>query len=193
MATTRTCTVSGCGRDYHGYGYCSLHLARFHAHGTPTGGRARIGATADFVTMAATYEGNDCLLWPYGQSHGYGQVSNPKKALAHTLVCELAHGARPPDKTDAAHSCGVPLCCNPRHLRWATRKENHADMIRHDTRRRGVNHGGAKLSPEQVQAIRSAVGRTQKAIAAEHGISQQTVSNIKTGKIWSLLKNGEKS
>ena len=43
-----------------------------------------------------------------------------------------------------------------------------------------------KLPPKQVQQIRDAVriGWSQRAVAAHHGISQATVSDIVTGAIW---------
>lgn len=54
---------------------------------------------------------------------------------AHRLMCVFVNGDCPPDKNEAAHSCGNRKCVNPAHLRWATYEENGADKIIHGTNR----------------------------------------------------------
>lgn len=51
---------------------------------------------------------------------------------------------------------------------------------------RGTKHYAARLSDDMVLKIR-ADARTQYAIAAEYGISQQSVSDIKRRKKWAWL------
>lgn len=51
-------------------------------------------------------------------------------------------------------------------------------------RRKGADHPMAKLTPEQVAAIRAARGVTQARLAAEHGVSQSTVSTILNNRRW---------
>lgn len=75
------------------------------------------------------HEGDDCLLWPFTKNaRGYGTVTYARGYTAAAAMCELAHGNRPEGK-QSAHSCGVRLCVNPRHLRWATRSENARFLV----------------------------------------------------------------
>ena len=151
--------------------------------------RAPWGSIAPWLkTIALVWESDDCLFYPFAVgSHGYGQaIINGKRVLAHRYVCSVVHGRPPSPNLDAAHSCGNKLCMNKRHLRWATRAENEADKLSHGKQARGEIHGQAKLTKDQVLAIRSAPG-SQRKIAAKYKITQQTVSDIKLGRRWGWL------
>jgi len=131
---------------------------------------------------------DDCVLWPYGKNaYGYGRLGTPFGGTrgAHRVACMLAHGD-PPVGHDAAHSCRSRACVNPRHLRWATRKENMRDKVRDGTNPTGERHGGAKLDEQDVIDIRSRVraGEVQSALAAEFGVSRATVCLLVSGKNW---------
>ena len=90
------------------------------------------------------------------------------------------------ESLDAAHNCGVRLCCNPHHVRWATRKNNKADELIHGTRNRGRRNGHVKLTEEEVWAIRVAPGVHER-IAADFEVSRALVSQIKRGETWGWL------
>jgi hypothetical protein len=85
------------------------------------------------------------------------------------------------------HSCDNPACVNPAHLFVGTAADNSADMARKGRSRNavrlGTDHHLAKLTPDRVRAIR-ADARQQDLIAADHGVSQVTVSRIKRNLIW---------
>jgi hypothetical protein len=49
---------------------------------------------------------------------------------------------------------------------------------------RGEDHGRAKLTQAQVDAIRAAEGVSQRALARRYGIAQATVSQIRAGLRW---------
>lgn len=102
-----------------------------------------VGETEKWCRAAAQYTGAECLLWPFKRVYpnGYGAYNTRQLATtAHRFVCRLAHGEPPQPKLQAAHSCGNRLCCNPRHLRWATCRENLADRKAHGTLRAGDSH-----------------------------------------------------
>ena len=103
----------------------------------------------------------------------------------HILVLEAFVGPRP-NGMEGCHNDSDPTNCTLGTLRWDTRGGNFSDMIGNGTRRRGVKHHLAKLTAEQVHAIR-ADQRLHKLIAAEHGVSVSNISAIKSAKSWEWL------
>lgn len=154
--------------------------------------RARPGEARGFAEMAAQYTGDDCLLWPFNRSpNGYGVIwlGDGRATTAHRLVLELADGLPPSDGHQAAHApaaCHTRLCVNPHHLRWASPVENWADRRVDNTETIGRRNGQAKLTEEQVRAIR-VDPRAQRLIAADHGVSRALVSFIKNRRMWAHL------
>lgn len=49
---------------------------------------------------------------------------------AHRLALILEDGKDRGEKWEAGHLCDNPLCCNPKHLMWMTRKQNARDYVR---------------------------------------------------------------
>jgi len=102
----------------------------------------------------------------------------------HRIVCEAFHGPCPPGKRDVAHFDGVRSNNCASNLRWATRAENMADMLRHGTAnpRRGSSSPNAKLTEEDVLVIRAAPRRRGilYELAARYGVSRNVVGNIRT-------------
>jgi hypothetical protein len=144
--------------------------------------------------VALKYEGDDCLLWPYAKAnYGYGEIRfggrKGRKQLTHRVICELAYGPPPNDKNDAAHSCGNRLCCNPQHIRWASRLENVADTRTHGTITRGERNGSAKLTEADVQRIRLLKGSATEEVIAEHfGVTRGTINAVYRRKSWAWLE-----
>jgi len=137
------------------------------------------------LTLAQT---DDCVLWPYGlQTGGYGSVRTSSGVrCCHRVVCEQFHGACP-DGLEAAHSCGVSSCVNPRHLRWVTPKENAKDRDRHTTTARGSRIGRSKLVEADVLQIRSlweSGGHSQPVLAARFGVAERQIRRILSRQHW---------
>lgn len=144
-----------------------------------------------FREVVLTYSGTNCLIWPYGKfSNGYGQIalSRHKKALVHRRVCEIIHGPAPTPRHEAAHECGKAACCNPNHLRWATKLENHADRIAHGTTMRGEKQIFARLTESDVKRIRELRGVvTQRELSKAFNVSQTTINYAQSGRNWGWL------
>lgn len=88
-----------------------------------------------FLKASLSAVTQDCIEWPFHKNpRGYGRLGDGR--AAHRVMCEMAHGEPPFSNAQAAHWCGDASCVNPRHLRWATPKENEQDKYRHGTRRR---------------------------------------------------------
>lgn len=143
---------------------------------------------ADWIRSHVDYCGDDCLKWPFPLSRsGYGKCSiGQKTLLAHRFMCELAHGAPPFPKAQAAHSCGNAWCVNPKHIRWATAGENNRERDTHGTLPKGSRVKTAVLSEDQVKLIASDE-RDESLIAKEHGVSPHTIRAIKDGRNWKWL------
>jgi len=91
-----------------------------------------------------------------------------------------------PEGQQARHLNGDRNDNRLENLAWGTPLENAADTIRHGRQQRGEDRPGAKLTEENVRAIRAAAGRHAD-IAAPFGISTQLVGQIKRGEKWAWL------
>jgi hypothetical protein len=137
----------------------------------------------------ATHDRDECLIWPFAVHHdGRGQVSIGMRTLqAHRVMCKLAHGDAPTERHEAAHSCGNGHlgCVNPRHLRWATSKENKADQLAHGTRVWGEKHPSHKLTRRAVRTIRSLADiKPREALAQEFGVHVLTIGKVIRRESW---------
>jgi hypothetical protein len=120
-------------------------------------------------------------------NHGYPAVNLYKDGKAsflcvHRLIALTFMGSCP-DGHEVAHNDGNRLNPKASNLRYATRAENMQDAIKHGTAAVGYRSKMAKLSPEQVSAIRNDT-RTLKIIAAEYGISRSSVSHVRNEKTY---------
>jgi hypothetical protein len=186
------CSV--CGDRSKALGLCNKHYQRLRNTGSPTGSLPRRTSKAmEWIRSHVGYKSDDCLRWPFSATdgNGRGQIRVAGQTIRATRVmCELAHGAPPAPGLLAIHSCGKGHegCTNPCHLRWGTHAENNQDTVLHGTANLGERCPKAKLTREDVRAIRQLKSRKlQREIAKEFGIGTQQVSRILTGRDWSWL------
>lgn len=105
----------------------------------------------------------------------------------HRLVCLAFHGPAPSPKHHAAHRDDIKTNNLPGNLRWATPLENAEDRIRNGLQVRGERISFAKLTDDQVRAIRAEHRGKYgdgKRIAAKYGIDQGTVISIVKRRTW---------
>lgn len=141
---------------------------------------------------------NGCMLWlgTIG-SNGYGQMASSRyqshvrtTIRAHRATLHLSEGP-PPDATyTAAHSCRNRHCVAPAHLRWATQSDNLSDRVADGTHLRNERHPQAKLTWEQVRAIRQrlAEGQTRRQVATEFALSKAHLRRIAVGECWNEIQ-----
>jgi len=192
-AEAASCSVLGCCRKRHSYGYCSMHSKRFKRHGDPLGGRTFDGEPSAWLDDHMKYEGDDCVSWPFAKcSNGYPQmVVSRKRKYVTRIICEMVHGPAPSPRHEAAHSCGNGhlSCVTKAHISWKTPIENSADKEMHGTVLRGASQNGAKLTENDVREIRKLKGKfTYDVIAEMFGVSPGAISGVFSGRNWGWLK-----
>lgn len=161
----------------------------------------RRGAIEDIAAIADKFwphitRHTDTGCWEYAirESSGYGVVRVGRiQELAHRLSWRLHFGAIPIGLF-VCHRCDNPSCVNPAHLFLGSARDNNLDRQSkgrsknlftsddlHPARvRRGERHWCAKLSADDVRAIRTRVasGETQVAVGTAFGVTAPTVSRI---------------
>lgn len=140
---------------------------------------------------------DDCWLWIAGtDKNGYGLIKLDGRSLrAHRISWMLKNNQLIPNQMFVCHSCDNPSCVNPAHLWLGTAQDNARDRDvkgRHGFGRvgatyRGQDHHQAKLTKEAVLEIRSCKSKTQRLLAQEYGVSEATISLIKSRKIWTHI------
>lgn len=102
----------------------------------------------------------------------------------HSLVAAAFIGSRP-EKYDIAHYDGNPANNRADNLRYATRRENHRDKIRHGTHAHGSRIKQAKLREQHIPTIRGYRGRLSAAVVgALYGVSPGTIERVWRGVSW---------
>ena len=141
-----------------------------------------------FLKRAVKYRGTQCLLWPFAlNSKGYGSIGFQQLSfLTHRMVLMVSKGCPDNANLQAAHICGNRRCVNPRHLRWATSKENERDKVRHGKVAVGERNGKSKFSYTDILEIKLRFlwsRETQADLARRFGMSSAHVSDIVWGRV----------
>lgn len=117
----------------------------------------------------------------------YKTVSiNGRHMRLHSLIAEVFHGPRP-DGLEVAHENGNEDDNRPDNLSYKTVLENARDRVRHGTQHRGEKTPTAKLTADQVVAIRNDQ-RPYPKISAAFGVCVAQVCRIKAGSRWAHIK-----
>lgn len=133
-------------------------------------------------------KGSGCWEWmSYRDPKGYGRINvSNKPLLAHRVSWELFRHKLRSDQ-QVLHRCDNPSCVRPEHLFLGDHVANMADKMAKKRHRYGVSrgsaHGCAKLTEDQVRAIRKSVGPS-RIVAEEYGISGRQVRDIRRRAVW---------
>lgn len=104
----------------------------------------------------------------------------------HRLVLLTFRGICPEGHA-ASHLNGDRLDNRLENLEWESWSDNLLRKRDHGTMPRGVTHHAARLSPDDVRAIR-ADPRPQVEIARDYPVGQSVISRIKSRKAWAHVE-----
>lgn len=131
-----------------------------------------------------------CLMWLGSLSEvgGYPQLNATVDGVkyyfrVHRLSQFLFNGTLTPG-LEVQHECDVSACVAPGHLTEGTHRKNMSDAAK---RGRSYSVLTRPLVFEIKQRLRDGTG-SQREIARSCGVSQQTISRIKTGENWKHVK-----
>ena len=135
--------------------------------------------------------GDSCWPWTGACRVGYGAVAWCGRVEGtHRVAWTLSHGPIP-DGMHVLHRCDVRPCCNPSHLFLGTNADNISDRMAKGRRGGGgppgERSGMARLTADRVREIRrryAAGGISQRALAAEFGVSKGAVKHVLSGRTW---------
>lgn len=105
----------------------------------------------------------------------------------HRTICELFNGPPPFPDAVCRHLDGNNQSNAATNLAWGTHQENADDTIRHGKSANGERNGMAKLTREQVEAmksVRASTGDPYHKIAGLFGISTMTAFRAINGRAW---------
>lgn len=131
----------------------------------------------------------DDECWPFVgavNTYGYGQFAlDGKQVLAHRLAYALTTGIEP-GALLACHTCDNPRCCNPAHIFLGTVADNTRDAVAKRRHAHGETSGTAKLSAEDVTAIRAwfREGKSFVWLARRFRVTPENVSYICRRQTW---------
>ena len=151
------------------------------------------GVAAGDALAAVVQRGQPDSCWPCTERlnrDGYGVISlDGRDVLAHRLALELSLWRAIGAQEVVRHLCHFRACCNPAHLAPGSVADNNRDTFEAGRTARGEKSGKAKLTQEQIEAIRREFrsGQNYKALAAAYGISSRQVYYIARGERWRHL------
>jgi hypothetical protein len=130
-----------------------------------------------------------CLMWTGSKKEsGYGLLwlrGYTRRQAAHRVSYRLFNGPIP-DGMIVCHSCDTPACVEPSHLFLGTHLDNKRDSIAKGRHRPGGVWHVAKLTEDQVRAIR-ADQRCYSTIASEYGVTTANIYSIRKRRSWKHL------
>lgn len=136
-----------------------------------------------------------CWVWQKALTDGewtYGIVKrSQKQRRAHRVAFALWAGFEVDgpemDGMFVCHKCDNPPCCNPEHLFLGSPADNLDDASSKRRMRWGKQSHYAKLTEEDVRAIRADTANTQAALAEKYGISREGIGRIIRRQSWRHL------
>lgn len=115
-----------------------------------------------------------------------GRLTYKKQWMQAHVAAWIAANGPIPEGMLVCHTCDTGLCIEPNHLFLGTAQDNSSDMVKKRRSCIGERHGQAKLSTDDILAIRGAPKAfgSGVALADQYGVSPATICNIRSRKNW---------
>lgn len=138
---------------------------------------------------------DECWPWQAALCRGYGVFGfRGKNAFkAHRAAWIFTYGEIDEGLLVRHYKCGNRACCNPRHLRLGTAKDNQADTLRMGRVSCGEGHPVAKLRSYDVTAIRHAFLSGKWSVARLAGlfhVHSNAIYDVLSGHSWDTQDAG---
>lgn len=123
-----------------------------------------------------------CHPWTRARDRdGYGAMKIAGKMhRSNRVTFFLKHGHWP---VIARHTCDNPPCCNGEHIVDGTTLDNQRDRRRNGTAPVNAQNPNAKLTEDDVRAIRASA-EPGKTLAARYGVQDACISKIRKRRTW---------
>jgi hypothetical protein len=152
-----------------------------------------------FMSYVLPPDENGCEMWTGARHHvgGYGVFwARGLNIQAHRYryIEQVFGDFSPPSDVFIRHSCHNPGCVALAHLTHGSPADNSRDMVEANRQARGIRHGLAKLTADEVIEARrlyAAGGVTHKALAEKYGIGLSTMSWVLQRRTWRHLPEEE--
>ena len=160
-----------------------------------TGGKYEISSCGELRSFSQKCKGGRVLNKQWN-SNGYPHYTMMRAdgtmftRTAHRLVLEAFVGPKPRGH-ECRHLDGDRANCRLDNLAWGTHMENMRDRTRHGHDQVGTRHWKARLTEDDVRAIRKLAARKGaniSAIGRDFGIKPQTAWHIAKRNTWGHVK-----
>lgn len=180
----RICLIVGCSKEAVTRGMCRAHYES----------KRRVGLIAKSPPkttydkfFARVEKSSDCWIWKGQKREGYGRLKIDGHFVgAHRISYEIHFGEFSKNLC-VLHRCDNPSCVNPDHLFLGSHEDNMKDMAKKGRgksgRYSGQKHAVCKLTESDVLSIRCDQ-RTQDVIAADYGVSRNSIYKVKARRTW---------
>ncbi len=146
--------------------------------------RGRQGLTWQERFWTYVEKGDGCWTWLGATSGGVPVFRVDEKGnqrSASRIAWEIVNGEALPALCKSHMSCGSRLCVKPQHFRLGMPPGSAWD-------RRGARNPSAKLTEDQVHAIRqTGADVTTAQLAREHKVSETAIARIRKGRGWTSV------
>lgn len=129
-------------------------------------------------------KGPSCWLWSGClNEQGYGHFKVGQRVEKAHRVAWFVYRGDLPTGLCVLHTCDIPPCVNPAHLRLGTNRENVQDRVRKGRSAVLMRNGKIKFTPEKMAEIRAALqaGERTSAVSRRYGIDAGYLSRVRRG------------
>ena len=130
----------------------------------------------------------ECWLWTARKDRdGYGRIRYAGNDRNAARVVWMITRSSIPEDFQVLHRCDNPACVRPKHLWLGTSQQNMEDRDRKGRGILGETHHQAKLTEDDVRAIRASYPElTYQKLADDYGVSPSQISHVVKRIHWKL-------